>query len=306
MEKRVRYYNPRTGESGELILLELPGALGEFTNDAGFVDAAGAAAAAPVQSVNGQTGAVDTFCFGDCTTAAGTAAKLVSIPGITSYADGLCIHVRFSNRNTASSPTLNVNGLGAKPIHRYGTTVAPTYFWAAGEVVELVYYSGAWKVTKGGAATTTYYGLTKLSDSTSSTSTSLAATANAVKTVMDAIPTNVSQLNNDAGYLTTAVESVDGGTGAVDTWVQRNITGITDPADDTVENWAALGTGWVFYNTADCLIGQPNQWGFLLNFVSGTDVWQIFKAQSTGGIYYRSGNQSTVWVAADWKQIATV
>ena len=74
MEKKVRYYDPRTGRSGELILLELPEIpeklselendegfskrLSELTNDAGFVTAAQAAAAAPVQSVNGETGAV--------------------------------------------------------------------------------------------------------------------------------------------------------------------------------------------------------------------------------------------------------
>ena len=61
MEKKVRYYNPRTGESGELILLGLPGELSAFDNDEGFVDAAGAAAAAPVQSVDGGTGTVDTW-----------------------------------------------------------------------------------------------------------------------------------------------------------------------------------------------------------------------------------------------------
>ena len=83
MEKKVRYYNPRTGESGELILIGLPGnvtpeelaaAIGavegeipenvsELINDAGYVDAAGAASAAPVQSVDGRTGTVSTAPF---------------------------------------------------------------------------------------------------------------------------------------------------------------------------------------------------------------------------------------------------
>jgi hypothetical protein len=78
MEKKLRYYKPRTGESGELILIglpegitaeqlaaavgavegEIPVNVSELINDAGYVDAAGAAAAAPVQSVNGLTGAV--------------------------------------------------------------------------------------------------------------------------------------------------------------------------------------------------------------------------------------------------------
>lgn len=37
---------------------DIPDAVSDLTNDAGYVNAAGAAAAAPVQSVNGQTGAV--------------------------------------------------------------------------------------------------------------------------------------------------------------------------------------------------------------------------------------------------------
>jgi len=40
------------------VLADIPTAVSDLTNDSGFVDATGAAAAAPVQSVNGQTGAV--------------------------------------------------------------------------------------------------------------------------------------------------------------------------------------------------------------------------------------------------------
>ena len=45
------------GQTGE-VTLTIPTDTADLTNTAGFVDAAGAAAAAPVQSVNGQTGAV--------------------------------------------------------------------------------------------------------------------------------------------------------------------------------------------------------------------------------------------------------
>ena len=40
------------------MVLTIPSKVSDLTNDSGFVDAAGAAAAAPVSSVNGQTGAV--------------------------------------------------------------------------------------------------------------------------------------------------------------------------------------------------------------------------------------------------------
>lgn len=45
------------GQTGA-VTVTVPTATSDLTNDSGFVDAAGAAAAAPVQSVNGQTGAV--------------------------------------------------------------------------------------------------------------------------------------------------------------------------------------------------------------------------------------------------------
>ena len=45
------------GQTGAMVL-SIPSDTSDLTNTAGFVDAAGAAAAAPVQSVNGQTGAV--------------------------------------------------------------------------------------------------------------------------------------------------------------------------------------------------------------------------------------------------------
>jgi hypothetical protein len=55
---------------------------------------------------------------GTCSTAAGTAAKIVTLNTGCSWTlePGATITVKFSYTNTASSPTLNVNGTGAKPI----------------------------------------------------------------------------------------------------------------------------------------------------------------------------------------------
>ena len=51
-----------------------------------------------------------------CETAAATAAKTVTISGFTLVTGSMAI-VNFINGNTAASPTLNVNGTGAKYIH---------------------------------------------------------------------------------------------------------------------------------------------------------------------------------------------
>lgn len=91
--------------------------------------------------------------YGVCSTAAGTAAKAVTINGITSLVTGLTIAVKFSNNNTAASPTLQVNSLTAKPIYQHGTTPAgtddATTGWYAGAVVILAYDGTGWVMSKG-------------------------------------------------------------------------------------------------------------------------------------------------------------
>lgn len=85
---------------------------------------------------------VASTAYGECTTGASTAAKEVGINGFK-YINGVTIHVRFANANSASNPTLNVNSEGAVPIVLYGTTVATTSSetggWQAGAVVSLTY-----------------------------------------------------------------------------------------------------------------------------------------------------------------------
>lgn len=61
--------------------------------------------------------------YGTCSTAAGTAAKTVSIPGIT-LKTGVEITVRFSVTNTAANPTLNLNSTGAKAIRYRNTAIS--------------------------------------------------------------------------------------------------------------------------------------------------------------------------------------
>ena len=77
--------------------------------------------------------------FGTCSTAAATAAKTVSITsGTFDLEAGSIVAVKFSNANTAASPTLNVNSKGAKNIFVNGaqiTTNAATYGLLKGTVL---------------------------------------------------------------------------------------------------------------------------------------------------------------------------
>lgn len=53
--------------------------------------------------------------FGVCTSSASSTTKVASINGYTEV-DGITVFLAFSNANTASNPTLNINSTGAHPI----------------------------------------------------------------------------------------------------------------------------------------------------------------------------------------------
>ena len=125
--------------------------------------------------------------YGVSTTAASTSTKVVTCEGFI-LEDGARISVLFSNANTYSSLAyLNVNNTGAVLISQTTNSGIAQYMWQKGEVVDFVYSSTneKWFFVHRATATTTYYGPTKLSSSTSSTSTSLAATPSAVKAAYD-------------------------------------------------------------------------------------------------------------------------
>lgn len=88
-----------------------------------------------------------TLPYGVCSTAAGTAAKTVTVDNF-SLEEGATVIVKFANTNSASSPTLNVNSTGAKPICRYGTSAVGTgqtsSGWRAGAVQVFTYDGTSW------------------------------------------------------------------------------------------------------------------------------------------------------------------
>ena len=82
------------------------------------------------------------FCV--CSTAAGTAAKTVNLPGFVVAANqaytGARISVKFTNGNTATSPTLSVNGSTAFPISWPGGALANI---EANQVLDMVFQFGS-------------------------------------------------------------------------------------------------------------------------------------------------------------------
>jgi len=131
-------------------------------------------------------GGGQTLYCGTCSTASSTVEKTISISSFPpNLYNGMVFRILFSNANTASSPTLSINNNTAYPIQYISGTNAIAYDWNAGAVLDLYFTGSAFIISHGGHATTTYYGVTKLSSSTSSTSTSFAATPSAVKAAYD-------------------------------------------------------------------------------------------------------------------------
>ena len=188
--------------------------------------------------------------FGTCNTAAATQIKVVSCAGFE-LKTGSRIAVQFTYSNTASQPKLNVNGTGDKFICGIDGTSVITGIWREKETIDFV-YDGSWWIALGCLyATTSEYGLTKLSSSTASTSTTLAATASAVKRAYDRSSwTSIS--------LTNALALSYGGTGAKTAAAARTNLGI---AATSLYN-GTLTSGSITFNYGNynfyVIIGRPS------------------------------------------------
>ena len=109
---------------------------------------------------NGTSHLISNSAYGVCSTAANTAAKTVTLADFDVFTEGMLIAVKFTNTNTAASPTLNVNSKGAKPIYLNGTTspgVTVLDSWDANSVVLFVYNTtnnanGCWVMVNASSA----------------------------------------------------------------------------------------------------------------------------------------------------------
>lgn len=150
--------------------------------------------------------------FGLCDTQGSNQIKIVPISEITQLEDGLCIRVLFSNAQLYDgAPKLQINSLAAADIQRINGTAAVQYEWGNGEVLDFVYYGSNWIMINGGTPTTTHYGSRiKLSSAIDSTSTTLAATPSAVKSVYDLANGKISctEQNVKAALHTTSGETL--------------------------------------------------------------------------------------------------
>lgn len=124
--------------------------------------------------------------FGTCMTAASTNEKVVTTQqGNFKLEVGATVYVQFNTASTSTATTLNIDGTGAIAVQTSATNVLMANQIAPKSVVGFVYDGTVYRMLDGAIATTTYYGVTKLSSAVNSFSTTMAATSSAVKKAYD-------------------------------------------------------------------------------------------------------------------------
>lgn len=197
----------------------IPSKVSDLTNDSGFQTGTQVS-----NAISAEAGLM--VPYGYCTTAAATVAKVVTVsPAVTELTTGLTIAVKFQYANTGSNPTLDVNSLGAKAIKRYGTTAAGTSAaanWNANSVVMLVYDGTYWQLADWN--NTTYSGMSDAEYQAGTGTSNRLITPARLKAAIElhapvqsvngatgavtvTVPTKVSDLTNDSGFITGYTET---------------------------------------------------------------------------------------------------
>lgn len=81
-----------------------------------------------------------------------------------------------------------------------------------------------------------------------------------------------------------------------------NVTG--GSTNDTIAFWVEKGPGYCWISEADQVVNQPHQYGFLISYANEGDVFQIFRDQTDGITYYRSGDSINGWFD-NWARVIT-
>ena len=234
--------------------------------------------------------------FGTCETAADDGDKIATVSGNFELKTGAVVAIKFTNYNSVSQVRMNVNDTGLKYIVAYNNYLPPTLAWKPLQTVLFIYDGTYFVAFTLNTATTSYYGLTRLINSVTSTSTALAATANAVKQAYD-------RNSWDSISLTNPLPIASGGTGGATAAAARTNLGI----GVTQLFYGTLTTGSTTFTYGDynflIIIGQPSSSGSLTTVViPKTVLWTSPVAyQIADESYYYSFNiyysGSTVYLA---------
>ena len=213
--------------------------------------------------------------YGTSSTSAGTQTKTVTCSGFT-LETGATIFVKFTYGQTYNGvPKLNVNGTGAINVRYKGDTNGIRYMWSATEVMGFTYDGTYWVAIGRALATTTYYGVTKLTDSASSTSTTTSLTPASLNRAMQYTVTGYPVYSSSSTYAV-------GDKCRYGNYMYECNTAITTAESWTAAHWTALPD----------LQTQIN--GKQATLVSGTNIKTINNESILGsGNISISGGQAT-------------
>ena len=148
--------------------------------------------------------------YGTCSTSASSSPKSITTASNDfSLTAGNMLVVLFSHTNSLSSVSLQVDGGASKSAYAMDGTSDISNRWGSNEVVSFVYDGTKFVMLEQGLASTTQYGITKLNNTVTSTSTSEAATAKAVKTAYD--NGGVQSVNGSTGAVSLSIHNVPSG-----------------------------------------------------------------------------------------------
>ena len=136
--------------------------------------------------------------YGTCSTAAGTAAKVVPLANYNLQNGGM-VSVKFTNGSTSTSMTLNINSKGAKPVQYKGSATLANDLIKAGDIVTFNY------------------------DGTNYNLLSIDRWGKEVSDVQSTLDTAVADIREDCEAMVST---------AVNTWLETNITNPDSPPLD--------------------------------------------------------------------------
>ena len=257
------------------------------------------------------SGYLKTIPYLTCTDTASTVAKTTTlISGVfteDNLVAGAQVMVKFTNFNTATAPTLSVNGTTAKLIKRYGTqppsTSAPTS-WNNGSVVSFVYDGTYWQqvgflnstyseisydyITNGSGSFT---GL--ISGRRAKTAVETFAPVKSVNgdtgDVVITVPTATSDLTNDSGFITGSEVPANETDPTVPSWAKAS----TKPSYTATEVGALPDDTFIPTKTSD-LINDSDFMSGMTILLYGHSTWQDFITAYTKKhvVYCRASSQS--------------
>ena len=264
-----------------------------------------------VSDINGNMDTLDgAFArFAVCSTAAATAAKTATISGFKLFT-GAVAYIKFSVKNTAANPTLNISGTGAKAIQYQGAAISSSYlnanrtyaFVYDGSVYQLIgdintdtqYSAGTGLEKSGNTFNHADYGSAKTAGPEANASPGYGGTIPVPQVTTNA-QGHVTALNKRSITLPAAPTSVSGNAGtATKLATARTIDGVSFNGSAAIIHYGTCSTAAATAEKIVACTGFTRVTGarICVKFtVTNTAPYPTLNVNSTGAaqIYYRGG-----------------